>query len=265
LFSQIASFSENAIGGTLFAVGKVAKSVAKTADAVVSTELTSKHLKPRELDKRKRPRHAIDGFVQGTQFLGRELVHGTAGLIGSPYRGAKKGKVSSLAKGVATGVGGFVVSPFVAAFGFIAISSEGLGQTTKYLELSEIHARCRPSRVVPWGMPLSSTGLSFLKAIGIRIHTVRYQKIRKAVLLQDQDEGEGDDYVTSKEHKRIRGKTIMYASRWFNIASFDRTLLTHPTTFHLLWQLLRYAELIRLRKFYALVTKKTIGNILRLR
>jgi len=178
----------------------------------VTTELTSQHLKPRELDKRIRPRHAIDGFVQGTKFLGRELVHGTAGLIGSPYRGAKKGKLSSLAKGVATGVGGLVVSPFVGAFGFVALSSEGLGATTKYLELSEIEARCRPQRVVPWGMPISCIGLSFLKAIGIRVHTVRYQKVRKAFLLQDQDEGEGVDYVTSKEHKRIQGKPIKYAS-----------------------------------------------------
>lgn len=191
----------------MFAVGKVAKSVAKTADALVATELTSKHLKPKELDKRKRPRHAIDGFVQGTKFLGRELVHGTAGLIGGPYRGAKKGKASSFAKGVATGVGGLCVSPFVAAFGFVAISVEGLGATTKYLELSEIHARCRPSRVVPWGMPLQCTGLSFLKAIGIRVHSVRYRKVRKAVLLKDQDEGEGVEHVTSKEHKRIRGKS----------------------------------------------------------
>lgn len=194
------------------AVGKVAKSIAKTTDALVTTELSSKHLKPRELEKRKRPRHAIDGLVQGTQFLGRELVHGTAGLIGCPYRGAQKRKISSLAKGVATGVGGLVVSPAVALFGFVALSSEGLGATTKYLELSEIEARCRPERVVPWGMPISCAGLSFLKAIGIRVHSVRYQKVRKAVLLRDQDEGESVDFVTSKEHKRIQGKPIKYSS-----------------------------------------------------
>ena len=118
--------------------------------------------------------------------------------------------MTSLAKGVATGVGNFMVSPFVATFGLGSIVLEGCGATTKYLELSEIHSRCRPSRVVPWGMPLRQTGLSFLKAIGIRVHTVRYRKVRKAALLQDQDEGEGVDYVTSKEHKRIRGKLMMY-------------------------------------------------------
>ena len=126
--------------------------------------------------------------------------------------------MSSVAKGFATGVGNFTVSPFVATFGFGSILLEGFGATAKYLELSEIHARCRPSRVVPWGMPLRQTGLSFLKAIGIRVHTVRYRKIRKAVLLQDQD-GEGVDYVTSKEHKRIRGKSIMYTSIRLNNTS----------------------------------------------
>jgi len=187
----------------------VAKSIANTVDALVKTEFTSKHLRPKELDRRKRPRHAIDGFVHGVLFLGRELVFGTAGLIGSPYRGIMSRKnVSSLAKGVASGVGGFVVSPFVGALGFVAITFEGLGATAKYLELSEIEARCRPARVVPWGTSLNHIGLGFLKAIGIRIHTVRYQKMRKAALLDDQDEGDDYDYLTSKEHKRIRGKPM---------------------------------------------------------
>ena len=36
------------------------------------------------------------------------------------------------------------------------------------------------------------------------------------------------------------GKTIMYASRRFNIASFDRTLLTHPSTFRPRYSLCGY-------------------------
>ena len=63
-------------------------------------------------------------------------------------------------------------------------------------------------RTVPWGNPMPSLGLLFLKAIGIRVHTVRYQKIRKAVLLQDQDEGEDIDYVMSKEIKKKRKAEI---------------------------------------------------------
>ena len=59
--------------------------------------------------------------------------------------------------------------------------------------------------MVPWGRPMSDNGLSYMKAIGIRVHTVRYQKIRK---LMNQRESEGrneNELVTSKEYKRYRG------------------------------------------------------------
>ena len=54
-----------------------------------------------------------------------------------------------------------------------------------------------------------NNGLSFLKAIGIRIHTVRYQKIRKRLVKNtdnDEDSDNGDDQkMTSKEYKRSKG------------------------------------------------------------
>ena len=54
-----------------------------------------------------------------------------------------------------------------------------------------------------------NNGLSFLKAIGIRIHTVRYQKIRKRLVKNtdnDEDSDNDDDQkMTSKEYKRSRG------------------------------------------------------------
>lgn len=65
---------------------------------------------------------------------------------------------------------------------------------------------------------MSDTGLSFMKAIGIRVHTVRYQKVRKKALLRrdsrDGNEDEGDP-VTSKEYKRIRGTCVLIQLRTF--------------------------------------------------
>ncbi len=57
------------------------------------------------------------------------------------------------------------------------------------------------------------SGLSFLKAIGIRVHTVRYQKIRKRIIgkhhgLDSNNDGIDYSYVSSREFKRIRGKFI---------------------------------------------------------
>lgn len=55
---------------------------------------------------------------------------------------------------------------------------------------------------------MSDNGLSYLKAIGIRIHTVRYQKIRRRIVEKDEsdDGGEVDQVtsVTSREYKRRR-------------------------------------------------------------
>ena len=50
-------------------------------------------------------------------------------------------------------------------------------------------------------------GLSYLKAVGIRIHTIRYQKTRKRIVQKDEIDhnGEDNDNVTSKDYKRIRG------------------------------------------------------------
>ena len=142
-----ASFFQNVIGGTFFAAGKLTGGIAKTLDSVATNELTSNHLKPKSDSTRKRPRHAVDGVVKGADFMCRTVVHGIAGLIGNPYRGAKAGHISGFTKGIASGVGGLVVAPLVGALGFIAKMSDGLGATTKYLELGMIEARCRPARL----------------------------------------------------------------------------------------------------------------------
>ncbi len=63
-------------------------------------------------------------------------------------------------------------------------------------------------RMVPWGRPMCASGLLYLKAIGIRVHTVRYQKIRKQIDRQVNDSSDHMDetWQSSKEFKRLRGK-----------------------------------------------------------
>lgn len=53
------------------------------------------------------------------------------------------------------------------------------------------------------------SGLLYLKAIGIRVHTVKYQKIRKRVDRQEFNDGSdrmGETWQSAKEFKRLRGK-----------------------------------------------------------
>ncbi len=64
------------------------------------------------------------------------------------------------------------------------------------------------------------SGLSFLKAIGIRVHTVSYQKIRKQIDGTQNDKDSNNDgidfsHVSSKEFKRLRGKFIVLISADF--------------------------------------------------
>ncbi len=59
------------------------------------------------------------------------------------------------------------------------------------------------------------SGLSFLKAIGIRVHTVRYLKIRKRIVGTnevDKNEDSIDKFLSSREYKRIRGTFILMHS-----------------------------------------------------
>ena len=168
----VTSLLQNVVGGTFFSLGKISGGVADTIDSITTNDMTSNHLKPKSASSGgKHPDNAVDGVVQGTQFLGQTVAHGIAGLVGNPYRGAKTGTMSGFGKGVASGVTGLVTAPIVGALGFVAKASDGIGATTKYLELGTIDVRCRPSRTVPWGRPMSDNGLSYLKAIGIRIHT----------------------------------------------------------------------------------------------
>lgn len=122
----VTSFVQNVVGGTFFAFGKASGGIADTLDSVTTNEMTSNHLKPKSASE-ERPEHAGDGVVQGAEFLGKTVVHGVAGLIGNPYRGAKTGTVSGFAKGVASGATGLLVAPFVGALGFVAKTTDGLG------------------------------------------------------------------------------------------------------------------------------------------
>jgi len=203
----VTSLIQNVVGGTAFTVGKASGGIADLIDAITTNETTSKHLKPKSLSHDgSHPDNVIDGVLEGTKFFGQNVLHGIAGVVGNPYRGAKTGTATGVAKGVVSGVTGLAAGVAVGALGFVAKTFDGIGQTTKYLDLGVIEARCRPARIVPWGRPMCGNGLAYLKGIGIRVHTVRYQKMRKRVIQKvDTDHnGDGDGHVTSKEYKRIR-------------------------------------------------------------
>ncbi|KAL7553819.1 hypothetical protein ACHAWF_017158 [Thalassiosira exigua] len=213
----VISFTEHVVGGSFFAIGKISGGLAKTLDSLITNDSSSNHLKPRlATDRRQRPHHAVEGFTRGSLFLGKTVIHGTAGLLGNPYRGAKHatsvtGTLTGFTKGMITGVVGLLASPVIGTLGFVALTSDGIGATARYFELGAAEARCRPARSVPWGAPMIASGLSYMKAIGVRVHTVRYQNIRKCIAKKEVHGNENEDdesplrASSSKEYKRLRG------------------------------------------------------------
>jgi hypothetical protein len=57
-------------GGTFLFVNKLSGNIARTIDALVTSQYTPSHFKPKlEVDRRNSPHHAIDGLAQGSEFL----------------------------------------------------------------------------------------------------------------------------------------------------------------------------------------------------
>jgi hypothetical protein len=84
--------------------------------------------------------------MQGSLFFTLSLTRGVLGVVGNPYRGVKSKSPTKIASGIAYGVAGLAAGPVVGALGFVAKLSDGLGATTRILEIKVIEARCRPSR-----------------------------------------------------------------------------------------------------------------------
>ncbi len=133
-------------------VSKLSGNVSTTIDALVTSQYTSSHLKPKlAVDRRKSPHHAIEGLAQGSEFLSRTVVHGVAGLLGNPIRGAQAGlsatdSLVGFASGFASGTVGLFMSPFIGALGFVAKTSDGIAASTRCLDQGAVEARCRPAR-----------------------------------------------------------------------------------------------------------------------
>lgn len=132
----MASFSSNVVGGFFVWGGRLTGGVAGLLDSIVTTEHTSSHLKAKSNSKA--AENVVDGVVQGTEYLSRTIVHGVAGIVGNPYRGMKSGGVVGLTNGAASGVAGAIFAPFIGALGFVAKTAEGVGESSKMLNICEI-------------------------------------------------------------------------------------------------------------------------------
>jgi len=84
--------------------------------------------------------------MQGSLFFTMSLTRGVIGVLENPYRGIKTKSPTKVVSGLAYGVAGLAAGPVVGALGFVAKLSDGVGATTRILEIKVVEARCRPPR-----------------------------------------------------------------------------------------------------------------------
>jgi len=177
----VESLIRNVVGGTFDFFGKFTGSLADILEEIVLHH--DKSIPIMKITSSRPPEHFAEGFMQGSLFLTVSLTRGVVALVGDPYKGIKKRSPQMFATGLAKGATGLLASPIVGALGFTSKLCDGVKATTHMLEISVVESRCRPERIAPWGGCFRSIGIAYFKAIGIRIHAVRYQKKLKEPIL----------------------------------------------------------------------------------
>eukprot|EP01133_Synstelium_polycarpum_P014928 gene14928-17652_t len=76
-----------------------------------------------------KPRTFVDGVLKGIGSVGAGIVNGAKGIVEQPYRGAKKEGPLGFAKGVAKGISGAVLLPFVGVCEFVSMTTQGVINT----------------------------------------------------------------------------------------------------------------------------------------
>jgi len=207
------SLVQNVVGGPFLAISKATGSLADIVFNLSSNEYTVDALQVLPLTA---PQNIGDGIVQGFIYITKSIANGVIGVGGNPYRSLQKRSPSAFGKGLLSGFCGLAAAPFLAILGFIAKVSEGINATTHMCDRSLRETRCRPSRNVAWGGDIGAVEIPMLKAIGIRIHGLRWLVKRRgstlSSLIDKSDSANTRSSISAKEENRAR-KEIRKAER----------------------------------------------------
>lgn len=138
----VESLVTNVFGGFFSSLGKLTGSVADILDVASN----GRSLKFKPVTTSDPPDHAVEGIMQGTLYFTLAMTRGITGVVIKPYNGLKAKSPMLFGEGIATGVAGLVVAPFMGVFGFAAKVSDGISATTRLHEAFMVESRCRPTR-----------------------------------------------------------------------------------------------------------------------
>uniref|UniRef100_A0A6B2L7G6 Intermembrane lipid transfer protein VPS13-like C-terminal domain-containing protein n=1 Tax=Arcella intermedia TaxID=1963864 RepID=A0A6B2L7G6_9EUKA len=127
--------------------GTTSKITSALSNVTSRASFDKKYLSERNLKSHIKPKHAGEGIAMGVMGLGRGIFDGVTGVITQPIKGAKEEGAVGLLKGFGKGIVGLAIKPSVGAIDLVSKSTEGIANTTHYLEKDKKIPR-RPPRFI---------------------------------------------------------------------------------------------------------------------
>jgi len=135
------------VGKTVFTsvFGTTSKITGVVSNVTAQASFDKEYLAQRNIDAQSKPKHVGEGFAMGLMGFGKGLVGGVTGIVTQPMKGVKEEGAVGLMKGIGKGLVGLAVKPSVAAIDLVTKSTEGIANTTAYLERDKRRTK-RPTR-----------------------------------------------------------------------------------------------------------------------
>ncbi|KAL4496109.1 hypothetical protein ABPG72_015531 [Tetrahymena utriculariae] len=138
------SLIKNTMAGAFNSVNKITGSLSSGISALCMDE---EYLRERDRMRSKRPKHLVDGAVQGVTSIFSGVANGITGVFLKPFEGAKKGGALGFLKGIGKGVAGLIVKPVSGVLDAASSVADGIKNTITYGDDKANEQRLRYPRV----------------------------------------------------------------------------------------------------------------------
>jgi len=142
----IAKGTKSLVLKTTYAIFDTASKLTGTV-AKVGAKLTmdDDYQRERAIRNQTKARHAGEGIVYGARDFGIGLYKGITGVVLEPIKGGQQEGALGVVKGIGKGLAGIVLKPVVGAVDLVTRTTEGIKNTTTYMD-EKSKAPIRPPR-----------------------------------------------------------------------------------------------------------------------
>lgn len=138
------SLVKNTMAGAFNSVNKITGSLSSGLSALC---MDDQYLEDRDRMRSKKPKHIVDGAVQGVTSIFSGVANGITGIFLQPFQGAKKDGALGFFKGIGKGIAGLIVKPVSGVLDAASAAAEGIKNTLTYGDDKANEQRLRYPRV----------------------------------------------------------------------------------------------------------------------